>query len=103
MDLDEPTSFLDHVHLGCTQRKCKPNEIMIEDTQRYLISAGATEKLHGWEKPYAKTVAWSYDMEVHAKKCVERNCKLANKKKVEQLYKVSSPCLDDRQFKEKGT
>ena len=26
-DLDEPTSFLDHVFLGCTQRDCKPNEI----------------------------------------------------------------------------
>ena len=28
--LDEPTSFLDHVFLGCTQRECKPNEIIIE-------------------------------------------------------------------------
>ena len=26
-DLDEPTSFLDHVFLGCTPRDCKPNEI----------------------------------------------------------------------------
>ena len=24
------------------------------------ISVGATEKLLGWEKPHAKTVAWSY-------------------------------------------
>ena len=54
------------------------------------ISAGATEKLSGWEKPHAQTVAWSYDMEGHARKCVERYCELANKK-VEQLYKVSSP------------
>ena len=44
------------------------------------ISAGATEKLPGWEKLHAKTVAWSYDMEGHANKCVERNCELANKK-----------------------
>ena len=22
VDLDEPTSFLDHVYLGCTQREC---------------------------------------------------------------------------------
>ena len=29
VDLDEPTSFLDHVHLGCTQRECKPNEDII--------------------------------------------------------------------------
>ena len=24
---DEPTSFLDHVYLGCTLRECKPNDI----------------------------------------------------------------------------
>ena len=26
VDLDEPTSLLDNVNLGCTQRECKPNE-----------------------------------------------------------------------------
>ena len=30
-DLDEPTSFLDHVYLGCTQRECEPNETMIDE------------------------------------------------------------------------
>ena len=30
VDLDEPTSFLDHAFLGCTQRECKLNEIIIE-------------------------------------------------------------------------
>ena len=59
------------------------------------MSAGAIEKLPGWD---AKTVAWSYDMEGHAQKCVDRYCELANKKR-EQLYKVSSPCLDDHQIK----
>ena len=44
------------------------------------ISAGATEKLPVWEKPHAMTVAWSHDMEGHAKKCVERCCELAKKK-----------------------
>ena len=36
-------------------------------------------------------------MEGHAQKCVERYRELANKK-VEQLCKVSSPCVDDDQF-----
>ena len=35
----------------------------------------------------------------HAKKCVERYCELVNKT-TEQLYKVTTPCLDDHQFKE---
>ena len=52
----------------------------------------------GWEKPHAKTVAWSYDVEGHAQQCVERYCELANKR-TEQLYKVSNPCLDDHHFK----
>ena len=43
--------------------------------------------------------SWSYDMEGHAKKCVERYCELANKK-TQQLYKVSTPCIDDHHFKE---
>ena len=30
VDLDELTSCLDHVYLGCTQRECKPNESIIE-------------------------------------------------------------------------
>ena len=64
VDIDEPMSFLHHVYSGCTQREYKPKEIIIEDYTRMFesrISAGATEKLPGWEKPHAKTVAWSYD------------------------------------------
>ena len=50
VDQDEPTSFLDHVHvyLGCTQRECKPNEIIIDKDRKMFdshISAGATEKI----------------------------------------------------------
>ena len=38
-------------------------------------------------------------MEGHAKKCVERYCELANKT-TQQVYKVSTPCVDDHHFKE---
>ena len=67
----EPTSFLGHVYLGCTGRECKPNDAIVEKNNKMFeshISAGATEKLPWWEKPHAKTVAWSYDMEGHAQK-----------------------------------
>ena len=43
--------------------------------------------------------SWSYHMEGHAKKCVERYGELANKT-TQQLYKVSTPCIDDHHFKE---
>ena len=57
VDLDEPTSFLDHVFLGFTQRECKPNEMIIEECSKMFesrISAGATEILPGWEKASRK-------------------------------------------------
>ena len=38
----------------------------------------------------------------HAKKCVERYCELANKT-TQQIYKVSTPCIDDHHFKEEET
>ena len=38
----------------------------------------------------------------HAKKCVERYCELANKTN-QQLYKVSTPYIDDHHFKEEET
>ena len=80
VDLDEPTSFLDHVYVGCTQRQCKVSENIIDqyrDMFESRISAGATEKLPGCEKSHTKTVAWSCDMKGHARKCVERYCELA--------------------------
>ena len=43
--------------------------------------------------------SWSYDTAGHEKKCVERYCELANKT-TQQLYKVSTPCIDDHHFKE---
>ena len=85
-----PTSCLDHVYLGCTQRECKSNEIVIEQYKKMFesrISSGATEKYQGGKKTHLQTVMWSYDTERHAPKSVGRYCELANKN-VEQLYKV---------------
>ena len=45
VDLGEPTSFLDHVYLGCTQRECKSNENTTKENEKMLesrIAAGAT-------------------------------------------------------------
>ena len=43
--------------------------------------------------------SWAYDMAGHAQKCMERYCELANKT-TQQLYKVSTPCIDDHHSKE---
>ena len=100
--LTNQLGFLTIVYLGCTRRECKPIDIIIGEYTKVFesrISAGSTGQIPGWEKPHAKTVAWSYDMEGHAGKCAGRYCDLANKT-VAQLYKVASLCLDDHQFKQ---
>ena len=100
VDLGEPTSFLDHVYLGCTQRQSEISNDIVDNYSTMFesrISAGGTEK-----RPYSENVrisSSSYDLEGHAKKCVERCCELANKT-TQQLYKVSTPCIDDHHFKE---
>ena len=88
VDLGEPTSFLDHVYLGCTQRQCEISKDIVDNYRTMFesrISSGATEKLPCSEN--LRVSSWSYDMEGHAKKCVERYCELANITN-HQLYKV---------------
>ena len=100
VDLGEPTSFLDHVYLGCTQRKCEISKDIVDHYRSMfesIIYAGATEELPRSEN--LRISSWSYDLEGHAKKCVKRYCELANKT-TQQLYKVSTPCIDDHHSKE---
>ena len=100
VDMGEPTSFFDHVYLGCTQRQCEISKNIVVNYRTMFesrLSAGGTEKL-----PFSENLrisSWSYDMEGHAKKCVERYCELASKT-TQQLYRVSTPCIDDHHFRE---
>ena len=43
--IDEPNSFLDHENLGCTQRECKPNDIIFMDTEKCLNHESLLEQL----------------------------------------------------------
>ena len=48
VDLGEPTSFLDHVYLGCTQRQCEIRKDIVDNCRAMFesrISAVRTEKL----------------------------------------------------------
>ena len=48
VDLGEPTSFHNHVHLGCTQRQCEISKDVVDNYRTMFesrISAGAIEKL----------------------------------------------------------
>ena len=49
VDLREPTSFLDRVYLGCTQRQCEISKDIVDNYRAMFesrISAGATENYH---------------------------------------------------------
>ena len=87
----EPTSFLDHVYLGCTQRKCEISKDIVDNDRTMFesrISAGGLEKL-----PFPQNIrisSWSFDMVGHAKKCVERYCELANQDYTTTLQSIYS-------------
>ena len=109
VDLGEPTSFLDHVYLGRTQRECQTSKDIVDnDKILWIITKSMFESgfllelqknLPYSEKLGANISSWSYDMEGHAQKCAERFCELANRT-TQQLYKVATPCHDDHQCKE---
>ena len=83
---------------GVYSRQCEISKDIVDNYRTMfesIISAGATEKLPCSEN--LRISSWSCDIEGHAKKCVERFCELANKT-TQQLYKVSTPCLDDHHF-----
>ena len=85
VDIEEPPSFLDHVYLGCTQRECKSNEKIIGQ----------------YNKMFESRISAAYDMEGHARKCVERYCESANKK-TEQLFKVSHLLFGQEELENRG-
>ena len=63
IDLGEPTSFLDHVYLGCTQKQCQISKSTVDNYRTMFesrISAGGLEKL-----PFPQNLrisSWSYDI-----------------------------------------
>ena len=48
VDLGEPTSFLDHVYLGCTQRQCEISKDIVDNYRTMFesrISAGGSREI----------------------------------------------------------
>ena len=102
VDFGEPTAFLDHEKLGCSQRECETNNDIVDNFRSMFesrISAGAHEKLPSSGRLDADISTLSCDMEGNVKKCVERYCELSNKT-THQLLKVPAPFLNDHQFEE---
>ena len=58
VDLEEPTSYLDHVYVGCPNVNANRRKVLRKHMFGSRLYAGATENWCGCEKPHAKTVAW---------------------------------------------
>ena len=103
VDLREPTSFLHHVYLGCTQRECQISEDIVDNYKSMFgsrISAGRNEKLpehkvSGTPETYTGS-SYSYDMEGTQRNAWKYTANWSTK--LRSNYTRS--CLDDHQFKE---
>ena len=101
VDLDEPTSFLDHVYLSCTQRECKPNDLIIKRAQRSVRITNfcwSNCKSHQGGKSLTQRRLRGPTTWKDVLKNALRDIATWRTRKTEQSYKVSSPCLDDHQF-----
>ena len=97
IDLEKPTTFLNQMYLGFTQRECKPNKSLVDDDRKMFesrTSTSATEKLPDSEKK--KEVSANITSGPTTWIDTERN---AANKDMEQLYKVSTPSFEEPQFK----
>ena len=87
VDLGEPTSFLDHVYLGCTQRQSHTSKDIVDKYRTMIESRISVERVE--KLPFSQNLrisSWSYDKAGHAKTCVERYCELANK--IQSIYSM---------------
>ena len=97
----------EHQHLswimytwGALKDNVKISKDILDNYRTMFESRISVERTENLPFPQNLRISlWSYDMEGLAKKCLERYCELANKT-TQQLYKVSTPCIDDHHFKE---
>ena len=103
VDLGEPTSFLDHVYLGCTQRQCEVSQDIVDNYRTMFesrISAGELENYHSLKILvflHGRMTWWVMQRNVW------NDIVSWSNKTTQQLYKVSTPCIDDHHFKEEET
>ena len=64
VDLGEPTSFFDHVYLGCTQRQCEISKGTVEITEPCLNNEFPRGELRNYHTlKILRISSWSYDID----------------------------------------
>ena len=101
VDLDEPTSFLDHENLGCTQRECNPNETIFDEQRKMFESRNFCYS--SWKATRVGATSRKDGRMVlrHGRTCSKMrwNVLWTRKQKDRTVVQVSTPCLDDHNFK----
>ena len=104
-DLGEPTSFLDHVYLGCTQRQCEISKDIVDNYRRHVRIAnfcvGNRECFHSLKIfvfLHGRMTWWVMQRNVWNDIVSWETRRLDNSTKY-----VSTPCTDDHHFKEEET
>ena len=100
VDLGEPTSFLDHVYLGCSQRQCEISTDRLTITEPCLNPEFPQEQLKNCHARKICVFLRGHMIWKVMPRNVWNDIVSWQTKRLKQLYKVSAPCLDDHHFKE---
>ena len=87
--------------LGCTQRQCEISKDVVDNYRTMFesrISAGGAKEITILSKSSYFIMVWWHGWSCK-EMCGTDIVRLANKP-IQQLYKVSTPCIDDHHFKE---
>ena len=101
VDLGEPTSFLDHVHLGCIQRQCEIIKDIVDNYRTMfwisILSGRSGDTTISSKSSYFFMVLW------FGRSCKEHvwsDIVSRPNRPMQPFYKESLPCIDDHHFKE---
>ena len=94
--------FFDHVYFGCTQKPCvKKVQKMLTITEPCSNREFQRVELKNFHIPtFFRISSWSYDMEGHAKKCVDDIVSWPTRRLNNSTKYQLHACIDDHHFKE---
>ena len=100
VDLEYPTTWLDQVFVGCTQRETEVHQHAVQ-AKADLFGRITTTQVTSEERTEVtissqSITAWSHDMQGHTEKCVDKNCELAGKS-VSASEPTEKQCMDGHQ------
>ena len=101
VDLGEPTSFLDHEYLGCTQRQCQESKDIVDNYRAMFesrISAGAIENYHALKICVFLRGLMTWRV---MPSNVWNDIVSWQTRRLNNPTKVSTPCIDDHISKKK--